>query len=94
MGIRERKIEKYLDDCVRSIGGITRKWTGHSGVPDRIVIDANGLVWFVEVKTSDGKLSDVQKREHIRLKDAGAKVVTVYGRADVDELIERILDVD
>lgn len=91
MGIREAKVERYLDQCVRSIGGLTRKWVspGVDGVPDRIVI-AGGKVWFVEVKTSDGVLSDAQKREHIRLRDAGANVTTVYGHAGVDEFIERI----
>lgn len=40
MGVRERKIEKYLDMLVTGKGGITRKWIspGHDGVPDRIVI--------------------------------------------------------
>jgi len=40
MGVRENKVEKYLDEQVKNIGGITRKWIspGHDGVPDRIVI--------------------------------------------------------
>jgi Holliday junction resolvase-like predicted endonuclease len=96
MGIRENKVEKYLDDEVNFLGGITRKWVspGRDGVPDRIVI-LFGTVWFVEVKTTDGKtdeckLSEVQKREHTRLRAAGANVVTVYGKEGVDEFI-RIL---
>lgn len=95
MGVRENKVETYLDKSVKRAGGITRKWTcpSHNGVPDRIVI-LKGVVWFVEVKTNDGKLSEVQKREHIRLKDVGAKVVTLYGRAGVDEFMERLVNVD
>jgi hypothetical protein len=92
MGIRENKIEQYLDKCVYVVGGLTRKWVspGVDGVPDRIVI-LHGTVWFVEVKTSDGVLSECQKREHIRLKDAGANVTTVYGHAGVDEFIVRVM---
>jgi len=92
MGVRENKVEKYLDQCVRAIDGLTRKWVspGVDGVPDRIVI-LHGAVWFVEVKTIDGVLEDSQKREHIRLKDAGANVMTVYGHAGVDEFIERVM---
>jgi len=62
------------------IGGITRKWVcpGRDGVPDRIVI-INNRVMFVEVKTTDGKLSKNQSREHKRLRDAGATVYTVFG---------------
>lgn len=40
MGVRENKVEKYLDEQVTKLGGITRKWVspGRDGVPDRIVI--------------------------------------------------------
>lgn len=92
MGVRERKVETYLDQRVRELGGITRKWTGHLGVPDRIVITPRG-VWFVEVKTVDGALSPVQEREHARIIDAAGTddvVRTVYGHNDVDHFIETI----
>jgi len=41
MGVRERRVENYLDDEVTKLGGITRKWIspGRDGVPDRIVIN-------------------------------------------------------
>ena len=88
MGVRENKVEKYLDSEVKKLGGITRKWVspGRDGVPDRIVI-INGAVWFIEVKTLDGELTPVQEREHQRLKDVGAKVLTVYGHEGVDYFI-------
>jgi hypothetical protein len=85
MGVRENKVEKYLDKEVVKLGGITRKWVspGRDGVPDRIVI-LNGKVIFVEVKTEDGKLSVRQEREHTTLRKAGARVHTVYGQSSVD----------
>tara|TARA_R110002167_G_scaffold360681_1_gene578422 strand:+ start:17 stop:292 length:276 start_codon:yes stop_codon:yes gene_type:complete len=88
MGVRENKVEKYLDSQVVKLGGLTRKWTspGRDGVPDRIVI-VKGKVWFVEVKTVVGVLSEAQKREHTRLIDAGANVVTVRGNKGVEEFI-------
>lgn len=91
MGNRENKVEKYLDHCVKVQGGITRKWVspGFSGVPDRIVI-IKGRVYFVEVKTVDGRLSTTQQREHQRLKNAGVEVHTVYGNSDVDQFIKGI----
>ena len=90
MGVRENKVEKYLDSEVTKLGGLTRKWVspGRDGVPDRIVI-LDGVVWFVEVKTIDGRKSEAQKREHQRLRDCGAYVHTVYGNDGVDEFIER-----
>lgn len=91
MGVREAKVEKYLDTCITRLGGITRKWVSpnHAGVPDRIVI-LFGVVWFVEIKTVDGRLSETQKREHERLREAGANVTTLFGKDNVDQFIKDI----
>ena len=91
MGIRERKIEHYLNDEVARLGGLTYKWTGAAGAPDRIVI-LEGVVWFVEVKTVDGTLSPVQRRRHNEMLSRGAKVTTVYGYEGVDEFIKELKD--
>lgn len=89
MGVRENKVEKYLDSEVKKLGGITRKWVspGCDGVPDRIVI-INGDVWFVEVKTLDGEVTAVQAREHHRLWKCGANVRVVHGEWGVDLFIK------
>lgn len=91
MGVRENKVERYLHDRATELGGTSRKWTspGRKGVPDRIVI-VPWAIWLVEVKTTDGKLSPDQVREHQRLRDAGAVVKVVYGHAGVDQLIEEL----
>ena len=88
MGVRENKVEKYLDKQITALGGLTRKWVspGRDGVPDRICI-VKGRFFLVEVKTVDGKCSPNQLREHTRLRDAGADVRVVYGEKDVDEFI-------
>lgn len=92
MGARENKVETYLDEQVKAIGGVTRKWVspGHDGVTDRICFVPHLPAWFVEVKTISGKLSDVQKREQQRLRntETTSTISTVYGHADVDMLIE------
>lgn len=92
MGVRENKVERYLDSEVKKLGGITRKWVspGVDGVPDRIVLIA-GKVFFVEVKTEDGKLSTAQQREHTRLRKVGAKVYTLCGEGDVNEFIRSLV---
>jgi len=88
MGIRENKVETYFKDQIKSIGGMTRKWVspGVDGVPDQIVI-IEPSIFFVEVKTFNGRLSPAQKREHKRLRDNGATVSTVYGYEGVDLFI-------
>ena len=91
MGVRENKVERYLKKQITKIGGVARKWVspGQDGVPDQIVI-LRGVVWLVEVKTVDGVRSPVQKREHKRLRDAGANVTATYGDAGVDKFIEEL----
>ena len=92
MGVRENKVEAYLDREIKRLGGITRKWVspGRDGVPDRIVIH-QGRVWFVEVKTVDGEYEEGQEREHKRLRDAGAEVRTVWGHDGVDGFIREVM---
>ena len=92
MGVREAKVERYLDSEVKRLKGLTRKWVspGHDGVPDRIVIAPASVVTFVEVKTSDGVVSPVQEREQRRLAAQGVRVTTVYGKKGVDEFIDDI----
>lgn len=91
MGVRENKVERYLNKKVEEMGGITRKWSspGRDGVPDRIVI-IRGMVVFVEVKTTDGKTSPAQDREIERLLDNGAIVTVVYGSEGVDRFIKKL----
>lgn len=91
MGVRENKVETYLRDQVKLLGGDTRKWVspGRDGVPDQIVFVYYSM-FFVEVKTTDGKLSEAQKREHNRLRALGSTVCTVWGNHGVDLLISNI----
>lgn len=105
MGVRENKVEKYLDTKIVELGGITRKWVspGVDGVPDRIVFLPCGStvlmnlcvrddeIYLVEVKTVDGELSVAQEREHATLRAAGANVTTVYGERGVDGFIDYIV---
>jgi len=93
MGVRENKVERYLRSEVQKLGGDTRKWVspGRDGVPDQLVFIGR-RIHLVEVKTADGKLSVAQVREHARLREHGATVVTVYGNKGVDEYINDIFN--
>jgi len=89
MAKEEAKVETYLHQEVTKLGGTTRKWVspGRDGVPDRICI-LNSLVWFVEVKTLKGKLSVRQEREIETLRSHGCIVDVVYGKSDIDKMME------
>jgi|TARA_Y100000310_G_C20519146_1_gene732765 hypothetical protein len=91
MARRENMVERYLDSEILKLGGMTRKWVspGVNGVPDRIVI-IQGLVFFVEVKTVDGRLSPWQERELERLSAHGAHTDVVYGVEGVDKFIQEV----
>ena len=89
MGVRENKVERYLDSEIKKLGGITRKWVspGVDGVPDRIIF-LNGYVLFCEVKTVDGSYEVSQLRELDRLREHDANVCTVWGETGVNQLID------
>lgn len=90
----ERDIEKYLVKKIKSIGGLSYKWTSPSvrGVPDRIVI-YKSKVLFVELKAPNRKnnLSALQEFQINKLKENGAKVLVVASKEEVDSLVGDLL---
>ena len=92
MGTRENKVETYLRDEAKLLGGDSRKWVspGHDGVPDQITF-LFGKIYLVEVKTVDGKYEPTQPREHVRLRELGATVCTVFGKKGVDKFLSDIV---
>lgn len=95
MGVRENKVENYLQQQVQELlAGDTRAWkkSNRDGVPDQIVIIPHvgrvTEIHFVEAKTSDGALSPEQEREHMRMRGMGMVVTTVYGHKGVNAYIE------
>lgn len=93
MGVRENKVERYLDEQVKSLGGVTRKFTspGHDGVADRLCFLPGGLLWLVEVKTDEGRESPQQARERDRMLDLGFRSRIVYGHSGVDLFLEEVI---
>ena len=61
--MKESSVEARFVKAVRERGGLCLKFVspGNPGVPDRIVITPAGSVFFVELKTETGRLSEVQK---------------------------------
>jgi len=88
--MREKSIEAYLRDRVRTIGGWAPKWTspGNNGVPDRIVFLPGGRVVFVELKAPGKKPTQLQLVQHERLRSLGQYVAVIDSREKVDKLLE------
>ena len=77
----ERDVEKWLGERVKELGGLYYKFVspGNDGVPDRIVILPEGRIYFVELKTKNGRLSPIQEYQIRCLKMRGIDVVVIKG---------------
>lgn len=93
MARAENRVEKYLHERFKQLGGTTRKWTspGRDGVPDRICFLPGNHIVFVEVKTMHGRLTLRQEREMNTLRHLGCDCHVVYGTEGVDELMKLIV---
>lgn len=87
---RESSIEQYLIDRVEEEGGEIRKvgWIGRKNAPDRLVM-FKGFSAFVELKRPGKTLTDAQKREAHRMREAGLNVLMINSYGGVDYLVER-----
>jgi streptogramin lyase len=82
----EREVEAYLVKQVEGRGGKAYKFVSpaHRGVADRVVVLPGGLVWFVEVKTTTGRLSPLQEVFRKDINRLGGNWMCVYGQEGVD----------
>ena len=87
MSDSESSVEKYLNKRVKQLGGFTRKYISpeHVGVADRICFFPGGKVYFVEVKTDEGKQTSRQRRERERMLSLGQNADVIYGKSGVDQ---------
>ena len=88
----EKDIERRLVEGVKKLGGLCYKFVspGTQGVPDRLIITAQGRVIFAELKTDTGVLTKVQKHTISQMLLRHADVRVVYGIEQVKELLAEI----
>jgi streptogramin lyase len=89
----EKDIERRMCAMVRERGGLTYKFASPaaSGVPDRIVITPRGEVWFVELKTTLGILTTLQKWQINQLEKRNANVRVIRGWDAAKAFIEEVM---
>lgn len=58
-----------------------------AGVPDRKLTYPNGKCIYVELKTPTGKLREVQKEYHKKLRNYGEEVRVIWSKDQVDKLL-------
>ena len=90
--MREKQVERHLVEGVKKLGGLCCKFVspGTSGVPDRIIITAQGRIIFAEIKTDRGVLSAIQKYTIGQMRLRHADVRVLYGLQQVRELLAEI----
>lgn len=89
MGREEAKIESYLVEQVKKLGGVARKviYQGAAGSPDRWCLLPGGRLVLIECKAANGRLSPIQKREIKTLKRLGFEVHVAYSKEQIDEAL-------
>ena len=87
--LKEKDVEKYLKDEIKKIGGIAYKFVspGNAGVPDRLVLLPDGLMFFVELKAPGKKTRKIQDRQAGRIRRLGFKVEILDSKNKVDYFI-------
>jgi hypothetical protein len=83
----EKQIEARLKKRVKELGGLSFKWISSvSGVSDQIVF-LNGKVFFVELKTEKGVVSERQKIVFKQLEEQGFPVSVLRSYEDIEEWV-------
>ncbi len=91
--MRESKIESEVCKYAESKGFLVYKFVspGRRGVPDRLFVDCSGRTFYIEFKQGKGRLSPMQVREIVLLRDNGAMVFVVdnvdYGKGVIDGFV-------
>lgn len=93
-GMLESKIEAWLNDQIKIMGGKSYKFVspGNPGVPDRIYILPNEKIYFVELKRVIGKLSNVQLWQRDEFQKMGVKIRIIYGMDQAKDFIKELKD--
>ena len=78
---------------VQGGGGLCYKFAspGNRGVPDRLVITPDGRVFFVELKSKTGRLSELQKFQKSELEKRNVTVRVLNSVAAVQEFVEELM---
>ena len=93
-GVSEKVLEASLRKEVKAMGGEAVKLTSqfHRGLPDRLVLMPQGLVYFVELKSTGKRPTGLQIKTHGRLVDLGYPVMVVSTRDELDTFLQLIHD--
>ena len=80
----EARVAEAFRAEVKKRGGWCAKISGmgRRGLPDYIVIMPNQAAFFAELKSDDGRLTELQRQMHARIQAMGTPVFVVRGVAE------------
>lgn len=89
--VRETTVESFLYDRVQEYGGLCIKLNAlwYVGIPDRMLLLPHGRVFFVETKTKDGIVSDMQQWWHTKLRVLGFRVAVLWTVEQAEGFLSR-----
>lgn len=95
----EKMIEKRLVEEVKRLDGLIYKFNSqaNNGVPDRLIVFPNNLIFFVELKKPNGGIiSKVQEYQLEKLREKGCNTFLISNITEVLDFknyVEGILNV-
>ena len=88
--MREKVIEQYFVAEVKKLGGIALKLnsTSMKGLPDRLILLPNGILFFAELKATGKKARPLQKFILKKLQDLGFSFYVIDSMEQVKEVLQ------
>lgn len=88
--VREKVIEQYFVAEVKKRGGMALKVnsTSMKGLPDRLILLPNGVLFFAELKATGKKARPLQRFIHQKLQSLGFIVYVIDSKAQVKKIVK------
>ena len=86
----EKDVEIHLKDIIEMLGGLCLKWVcpGLRGVPDRICLLPESIIFFVELKSEGKDLEPHQQRRARDLERLGHRCYMANTKAACNEIVK------
>ena len=90
----EKVIEKRLNEEVSKMGGWSVKLSAVyvAGLPDRMILLPDGIIFFVEVKSTGKKPTKIQQHIHEKIRRLGFEVYVIDRLEQIYELLNKQLE--
>lgn len=87
----EKEIENYFRAKIKKLGGLAIKLNSMSmsGLPDRIILLPNSIIFFAELKKPGSKARPLQLAAHKILRNLGFDVYLIDSKEQVKKVLSK-----